>query len=198
MYTQDYKFNSVNLDLDHTLTRSLGLSSGGQVAQEKTGARAPAFYRGREIDLDVVRGFAILLAMGWHLNGPRTGIAPVEILLTPGRMFGWAGVDLFFVLSGFLVGRMIFKEYQRSAGFDYPRFLIRRIFRLWPLLYAFIAVMLSLSGKDKLLSLLKIALHIQNYPFLGKMKTAPHTWSLAVEEQFYVLFAIALDRKTHV
>jgi peptidoglycan/LPS O-acetylase OafA/YrhL len=63
----------------------------------------------RSLALDCVRGLAILLAMGWHLNGV-SGILPLDLLLEPGRMVGWVGVDLFFVLSGFLVGGLILRE----------------------------------------------------------------------------------------
>lgn len=140
----------------------------------------------REIELDVTRGVAILLAMGWHFNDVRTGIAPVDWLMAPGRLFGWAGVDLFFVLSGFLVGRLVFQEYDRTGEFLARRFLVRRALKIWPILYFFLLCQLILGFKPWESYFLQTALHVQNYfetPIL-------HLWSLAVEEQFYLTFAV--------
>src|SRR3954454_11772531 len=87
-------------------------------------ARIADVGRGRELSLDVVRGLAILLAMGYHIN--RVDAGPIaNILLQPGAKIGWAGVDLFFVLSGFLIGGLILKEVNLAGRFDYKRFLIR-------------------------------------------------------------------------
>src|SRR4051794_7498562 len=93
---------------------------------------------GRRLDLDVVRGVAILLTLGWHFGGP-SGTAVLDVLQWPGRMFGWAGVDLFFVLSGFLMGRIVLGEHAGTGGFDGRRFTVRRVLKLWPVLYLFLA-----------------------------------------------------------
>jgi peptidoglycan/LPS O-acetylase OafA/YrhL len=139
----------------------------------------------RELDLDVVRGVAILLAIGWHLAGTPTGNPVSDTLLLPTRTFGWAGVDLFFVLSGFLVGRLIFREQVRTDGFDAGRFLLRRAFKLWPVYYLFIAYLMITGGPKRYLPLI---FHAQNYT-----QTAPsHLWSLAVEEHFYLAAALVL------
>jgi peptidoglycan/LPS O-acetylase OafA/YrhL len=138
-------------------------------------------------DLDALRGVAILLAMGWHINQTPTGVLAVDLLLWPGATFGWAGVDLFFVLSGFLVGGLIFREVRQTGTLDLRRFYIRRILRLWPVLYLFLIAM-ALSGQVPLSDFFwQIALHVQNYVEIG---SARHTWSLAVEEHFYVLFSL--------
>ena len=153
-----------------------------------TGADASVTYHARRTDLDVVRGFAIILAMGWHLNGTLTGVRAFDLLLYPGHYFGWVGVDIFFVLSGFLVGGMILRELDQTGNFNYGRFYVRRLWRLWPALYVFILVML-IVGHMGLADGWKIAAHVQNY-FEPKM--AHHLWSLAVEEHFYVLFSLLL------
>lgn len=141
---------------------------------------------GREIDLDVIRGTAILLALGWHFNY-YTGLFFFDMALYPGRSFGWAGVDLFFVLSGFLIGRLIFEEISKNNSFNYRRFFLRRAFRLWPTLYAFLLVQLISGRHDWRSYLLQNAFHLQN--FLGS--SLNHLWSLAVEEQFYLLFGVS-------
>src|SRR3954465_7279991 len=92
------------------------------------GHRTPAAAtpsRTRRLDLDVVRGLAIVLALGWHFSGP-TGNAVLDALQWPGKQFGWAGVDLFFVLSGFLMGRLGLREHARTRGFAGRRGTIPR------------------------------------------------------------------------
>jgi peptidoglycan/LPS O-acetylase OafA/YrhL len=141
---------------------------------------------GRRLDLDVVRGLAIVLALGWHFSGDPSGNVVVDTLTFPGRQFGWAGVDLFFVLSGFLLGNLVLKEQSRTGRFDGRRFTARRLLKLWPVLYVFLAVQ-ALAGPEPWTSYLwQNALHLQNYA--GTSLT--HLWSLAVEEHFYLALAI--------
>lgn len=155
---------------------------------ETPGATVPdAIAKPRDVDLDVVRGLAIVLAMGWHLNGTPTGQWLPDLLLAPGRTLGWAGVDLFFVLSGFLVGRLILREHQASGGFDYPRFFVRRALKLWPTLYLFLIAMVFASPYAWETFVPQTALHVQNF---FTPSTALHLWSLAVEEHFYLLLGI--------
>src|SRR3954471_8909111 len=52
---------------------------------------------------------------------------------------GWTGVDLFFVLSGFLVSELLFIEYQRTKALDVKKFLFRRAFKIYPAFYVFLA-----------------------------------------------------------
>ncbi len=144
--------------------------------------------KAREIQLDVIRGVAILLAMGWHLNGDTMAYAASDAWLLPGRVIGWAGVDLFFVLSGFLVGGLVVREVSATKGFDYRRFLIRRAFRLWPVLYIYLAVQLALTDRPWTSIVPQVLLHVQNY-FETPLH---HLWSLAVEEQFYLLIGLSL------
>ena len=148
----------------------------------------------RQIDLDVIRGSAILLAMGWHLNHVVVA-GPGDWLLAPGRTIGWAGVDLFFVLSGFLIGSLIIREVRHTGRFDYARFLGRRVLRLWPTLYVFLFAMLAARVAPWQSFFWQIALHVQNFV---PTKSATHLWSLAVEEHFYLVlgavFPLILQR----
>ncbi len=145
----------------------------------------PSSVHARRIDLDVVRGLAILLAVGWHFNIV-TEVALLDFVLYPGRAIGWAGVDIFFVLSGFLVGRMILEEYGSTGEFNYKDFFVRRVFRLWPVLYLYLFLKLA-AGEPFEDFFLQVALHFQNF---FDLKSSKHLWSLAVEEHFYVLLAL--------
>ncbi|ONM65382.1 hypothetical protein B0B24_30975, partial [Pseudomonas aeruginosa] len=123
--------------------------------------------------MDSLRGVAIGAVLLFHF-GEQTG-ADIP-WLSPVFTAGWAGVDLFFVLSGFLVGRLILIELADTGGFDRTRFLVRRCFRLWPVLYLYLLA-LGLSGYGWS-RLMPAALHLQNYVDDGPW----HLWSLAVEE----------------
>lgn len=140
----------------------------------------------RRLDLDVVRGVAILLALGWHFSRKPSGNAVLDALQWPGRVFGWAGVDLFFVLSGFLLGQLVLREQARTGRFDGRRFTVRRALKLWPVLYLFLAVHTVVGPEPWTSYLWQNALHVQNYAGTS----LSHLWSLAVEEHFYLALAL--------
>lgn len=99
---------------------------------------------------------------------------------------GWIGVDLFFVLSGFLVSGLLFQEYREFHTIAAGRFLARRGFKIYPLFYLYLMIAVAIEqlfyyGVDKR-ALLADIFFIQSY-HLGVW---PHTWSLAVEEHFYI------------
>ena len=148
--------------------------------------------QGRDRTLDVVRGIAILLVLAFHLRIV-TGIAALDAALLPLINLGWVGVDLFFVLSGFLVGRMILVDAGRPAGLDRPRFFARRILRLWPTLYLYLAMLVATGGADGWRLVWPVMLHVQNYA----TDVPSHLWSLAVEEHFYLIAAIVLPALLH-
>jgi peptidoglycan/LPS O-acetylase OafA/YrhL len=141
---------------------------------------------------------AILLVMGRHQP-----VYPSEAGSSWFRYFpailsriGWTGVDLFFVLSGFLVGGLLFKEFNTQGKMEIGRFLIRRIFKIWPSYYtylAFLFVLMTITHelgdmKSLTVKMLPQLAHLQNY--LGMVRT--HTWSLAIEEHFYLALPIVL------
>jgi peptidoglycan/LPS O-acetylase OafA/YrhL len=105
------------------------------------------------------------------------------------RQYGGLGVELFFVLSGFLVSGLLFREYLTSGRTNVGRFLIRRGFKIYPAFYVFVisTVALRLRVGDTLTSrdIASELLFVQNYG----AHVWSHTWSLAVEEHFYLLLA---------
>jgi peptidoglycan/LPS O-acetylase OafA/YrhL len=142
---------------------------------------APAPATHRNTNLDALRGLAIVMVLGRH--------ADYSAYWT---RIGWAGVDLFFVLSGFLVSGLLFANYQHNGRLDISRFWIRRGFKIWPAFYALIAAGLlvdavmghSLSTKGLVAELF----FLQSY-FQGLWST---TWSLAIEEHFYLSLPLVL------
>src|SRR5262245_18590909 len=114
--------------------------------------------------LDVLRGLAVLLVLCRHIPIvllPGLGIDSFLRVLQRG---GWAGVDRFFVLSGYLVCGLLFDEYRKHGGVDPVRFLIRRGFRIYPAYYAMIAFSVAMSWKwVKAQNVLVETLFLQGY-----------------------------------
>src|SRR5262245_62043709 len=135
--------------------------------------------------LDVLRTAAILLVMGHHPVVHWSDEQAVPASIWWWHRLGYTGVDLFFVLSGFLVSGLLFGEQVRTGTIDVRRFLIRRMFRIWPGYYLYLAVLavLVLRMGSPLTRMLPFLVHLQNYFF--DQPLSPHTWSLAVEEHFY-------------
>lgn len=135
--------------------------------------------RNREIDF--LRGIAILFVILFH-----------DSTIPFFEHTGWMGVDLFFVLSGFLVSGLLFKEYSRYKKVNAKQFLIRRGFKIYPVFYIFLAISVLLAKtvdhhfEPK--KLLFEGLFIRNYgPGMWG-----HTWSLCVEEHFYFFLAFSM------
>jgi peptidoglycan/LPS O-acetylase OafA/YrhL len=149
----------------------------------------------RHVGLDVLRAVAVLLVLGRHL--PSAGAT--HPLLETWQRGGWVGVDLFFVLSGFLVSGLLFREHRRYGSIRVGRFLARRGLKIYPAFYAFLAVTIAWCGWLGVpltwRNVLAQVFFVQNYG-VDPAHPGPafwgHTWTLAIEEQFYLLLAAGL------
>ncbi len=142
---------------------------------------------------------AVLLVMSGHwgdLCGKSIG-EQAAILKLPLFHFGWTGVDLFFVLSGYLIGGQLWRELSRTGTVNLPRFLLRRGMRIWPYYCAFLAFMLAfmtdVGWRNSLPThgwrqFLPDLFFISNYTQGG----VSGGWSLSTEEQFYIAVPLAL------
>ncbi|MDF2456845.1 MAG: lipopolysaccharide modification acyltransferase [Cytophagaceae bacterium] len=131
----------------------------------------------------MLRAIAVILVMFRHSN----------LENSPIQEFGWLGVDLFFVLSGFLISDILFQEYKTYGQPNLKRFFRRRTFKIIIPLYAFLVIelLMNVIHHDVTPPWPRIAsefLYLQNY-FPGIWI---HTWSLAVEARFYLIFPIIL------
>ena len=142
----------------------------------------------RSRELDFIRGIAILLVMGVHFFSVDNHFWLYQAFEFPGRRFGGSGVDLFFVLSGFLVGGLLMKEYKKTGGLVASAFIFRRGFKIWPSYYFFILVEVVMHVHPLKTFLWQNLFHLQNY--VGS--TISHTWTLSLEEHFYLLLAFAM------
>jgi peptidoglycan/LPS O-acetylase OafA/YrhL len=164
--------------------------AGGDIMRADTfRADAPA---SRQHGLDLVRAAAIAAVMIYHANNMRLVPSPTPWLIG----FGWMGVDLFFVLSGFLIASQLMKPWASGAKPDYGRFFARRAFRTIP---AFAVVVLlyfaapALRETPGIQPFWHFATFTENLLFTPTgPKAFDQVWSLCVEEQFYLLFPIAL------
>lgn len=157
--------------------------------------------------LDGIRGLAILLVLIWHFVVLPTASGPHESVLARvvlhAGLLTWSGVDLFFVLSGFLIGGILIDARESSNYFR--TFYVRRAFRILPiyllLVVAYLLVWSVAAGHRGILGETLgipmpwylyftftqnfwLAYHTWHSPYLGA------SWSLAVEEQFYLLLPL--------
>ena len=144
--------------------------------------------------LDGVRGLAILAVVLMHCA--LFGIVRADIgdhPLTRTLLLGWTGVDLFFVLSGFLITGILLRAKDRPHYFR--NFYARRALRIFPLYYVTITLLLFVLPRAATTGAEKVPyyLYLQNFAWLWPGEANPDiartiTWSLAVEEQFYLVW----------
>ncbi|MBX3583136.1 MAG: acyltransferase [Rhizobiaceae bacterium] len=145
--------------------------------------------RARMIGPDILRSLAILLVMLVHLPLNATPGILVGI-----REYGWLGVDIFFVLSGYLIGTQLFKEISRTGAVDFRSFYLRRAFRIFPAFFVVLALYASLPvlrDNPTMQPLWKFATFTVNLGFDPREGNAfSQAWTLAVEEQFYLVLPL--------
>lgn len=141
--------------------------------------------------LDGLRGLAILLVVVYHNFGF------INVFF-----FGWLGVDLFFVLSGFLITDILLKTVGKKGYLK--NFYIRRVLRIFPLYYLCLILFLIVIPKTTIQLDLQYYVdhqiwlwtYLQNWIYTfqspGQTNALNHLWSLAVEEQFYLLWPLAV------
>ncbi len=155
-------------------------------------ALSPIAYRG---DIDGLRAIAVLAVVLYHFGLPLSG--------------GFVGVDIFFVISGFLIGGILWREYDGTGRISLKNFYIRRLRRLAPAFFAMLAgtavfgwlILLPFEYREFGKAVIASTVYLSNLLFYrqaGYFDTASedkpllHTWSLAVEEQFYIFLPLVL------
>src|SRR5881397_4340025 len=145
--------------------------------------------RERQPGLDLLRALAIIVVVIYH--------AALFGFKLPGRVdrFGWIGVDLFFVLSGYLIGGQLLAPLARDQRMNLGRFFARRALRIMPAYFVVLAIYFLLPSSREYSEmsqpLWKFLLSVQNIDLHGGTAFS-HAWSLAVEDQFYLLLPLIL------
>lgn len=150
----------------------------------------------RSKGIDILRAVAVCLVLGRHMDLPSANNSSVlrSLALWFSETWmrgGWIGVDLFFVLSGFLVSGLLFREHQKFGTISGKDFLVRRGFKIYPAFWVLIGVTstwMLIAHDFSAKIILSELLFLQNYGPAAWM----HTWSLAVEEHFYLLLLLLL------
>jgi peptidoglycan/LPS O-acetylase OafA/YrhL len=149
---------------------------------------------GKVPSLDGWRAVAIIMVLGSHFrfaSGFPQATAGLLLFFFDGDL----GVLIFFVISGFLISLLILREAERTGGFSLRRFYMRRFFRIVPIYAAYLAVLAlaSLGGlyHDHPGSWVGALTFTRNMIGRGDSGTA-HFWSLAIEEQFYLVWPVLI------
>lgn len=138
---------------------------------------------------DILRGVAVLAVLFHHTSPLWLVPGWVKSFIDVWIRAGWAGVDLFFVLSGFLVSGLLFDEFKRQGRIRPLYFLVRRGLKIYPGFYFCLGIATAFAVIGKQVSwpsVLHDAVFLTNY--LGG--SLPHFWSISVEEHFYLLLAL--------
>jgi len=160
---------------------------------------------GRLLTLDCLRGIAAFAVLWFHLTNGNTGFLPQGALKSSGS-YGWLGVEVFFVISGFILPYALQRAGYRPA--DYFRFVWNRILRLAPPYLACIAIVIALNFASTLapgfrgpsfhFDLKQVLLHLGYLnAFFGHDWLNVVFWTLAIEFQFYLLIALLFPLVSH-
>jgi peptidoglycan/LPS O-acetylase OafA/YrhL len=161
----------------------------------------------RDTALDGLRGFAVLLVFVFHYGGGLQSATPAIRILGLITQASWIGLVLFFALSGFLITGSLWDSAGQSHRLR--NFYIRRVLRILPLYsVALLAAAMAALVKGATLRQLKplaiFVLFLQDFPHLGSLALQTpsplplyHFWTLAVEEQFYLLWPLILLLLAH-
>jgi len=148
--------------------------------------------------LDALRGLASLGVAWFHFTNGNTGFLPNGVLKTSGR-YGWLGVEMFFVISGFIIPYAL--QRSRYGVANYGAFIVKRIIRLDPPYLVSIVILLALNflsgfapgfkGPGFAVSIPQLALHLGYVNvFFGYQWLNPVFWTLAIELQYYLLIGL--------
>ncbi|HEY0786521.1 MAG TPA: acyltransferase [Acidobacteriaceae bacterium] len=138
--------------------------------------------------LDGLRAFSVLIVILGHTESKFLDRIPFNEIFRQGAQ----GVAVFFVISGFLITHLLLKELKRDDQINLKRFYLRRTFRIFPPFYAYLLVV-AVLGLLHLVQvdapgLLAAASYTWNYVPRPSIWVIGHCWSLALEEQFYLLW----------
>ncbi len=170
-----------------------GEDGSGDAPVETDAPGSDRFHLGYRPELDGLRALAVALVFVAHIGYPWQSLMGTFL---PGS---FQGVDLFFVLSGFLLTTLLFEERKVTGGFSFKGFYRRRALRLLPALFFMLLVLIPWTIQQHegigtfLMAEVYVVFYVTNWAVIvGHDGIIPfslsHMWSLAIEEQYYLLF----------
>jgi peptidoglycan/LPS O-acetylase OafA/YrhL len=153
---------------------------------------------GRIRELDGWRAVAALMVLVSHVLVHQHGriISHFPLATWIAYVIAYLGVQIFFVISGFVICRLLLREEARYGSFSLKAFYIRRVFRILPPFYFYLGVIavLGVFGVVHMTGwwIANAALFLDDYHSISASWFTGHSWSLAVEEQFYLFFPAIL------
>lgn len=161
--------------------------------------------------LDVFRFLAAFAIVFYHIYDKGTGYfgKPAFMLRSDGSLNRpglwmdtaihnlWIGVDLFFLISGFLITYLLLQERQLNEKINIKKFYVRRILRIWPLYYLILSTgpLMAMAYGEASPNYLKHALFLGNFDLINVGWISPsvsHLWSICIEEHFYLFWPLLL------
>ena len=139
------------------------------------------------LGLDHLRALAIIMVFFFHYGT----LFPHPRWVYLSGIIGWTGVDLFFVLSGYLISSKLFEEVARYGKISWKDFFIKRVFRIFPLFFLIVgayALFPYIREAEPMGPIWRYLTFTQNFLLDNRISgTFVHAWSLCVEEQFYLV-----------
>ena len=141
--------------------------------------------------LDHLRALAILLVFLCHYRA-----YPRPDWVNEIGLFGWTGVDLFFVLSGYLIGNQLMQQLKTRQTIGFSTFYLNRALRIFPAYFVVVLLYFAfpvIRERDGIAPWWQFLTFTQNFDLdFGNEATFSHAWSLCIEEQFYLLLPVSL------
>ncbi len=150
--------------------------------------------------LDAIRGLSVLAVFFYHAYKPTDGTYLIQSFWVWFFSKMYLGLDVFFILSAFLLTLLGINEYKKNGNFSFKNYFIRRALRIWPLYYvimffAFVVLKLFQKYTGQQITLPPAGWYlffISNFYLLGHVFFLRLLWTLSVEEQFYFVWGLCL------
>ncbi|MBS1645889.1 MAG: acyltransferase [Bacteroidetes bacterium] len=144
--------------------------------------------------LDGLRAFSIIIVVVAHINNHLFKNRYLDIIFREGLL----GVTIFFVISGFLITSLLFKEQIETGTISLKKFYLRRLFRIFPLVLLYVLFLICLNSLFHLeihfMTFIGCLFFLANFNLFNRSQFSGHFWSLAFEEQYYVIFPFLLKK----
>lgn len=145
--------------------------------------------------LNGLRAISILIVLFAHFKDT-FGVPDIIKKIIEWTCYGNLGVEVFFVISGYLITKILLSEETNNSKINFKRFYFRRFLRIFPVFLLYLIFILILNDIYKIESIhfIKSLFYFNNFAIFGGSWLLGHTWSLSVEEQFYLIWPLTISK----